>query len=95
MDYKTDVTMEDFVRETTDFFDDAVHHPPHYGQGKIECIDYISDFLTKPELIGYLRGNVAKYLHRWPYKNGLQDLNKAAWYLDRLIAVVEEQNDGR
>ena len=48
MDYKTDVTMEDFVREKTDFFDEAVHHPPHYGQGKIECIDYISDFLTKP-----------------------------------------------
>lgn len=92
MQYKTDPTRDDFIWDTATDPVDPVNHPPHYGQGTIECITYISDFLTKPELIGYLRGNVAKYLHRWPYKNGLQDLNKAAWYLDRLIAVVEEEN---
>jgi len=64
---------------------DNVNRPPHYGQGDIECIDYIKDILTDEELIGYYRGNVAKYLHRWRYKNGLEDLKKARWYLEALI----------
>jgi len=64
---------------------DNVNKPAHYGQGDIECIDYIKDILTDEELIGYYRGNVAKYLHRWRYKNGLEDLKKARWYLEALI----------
>ncbi len=68
---------------------DMVNSPPHYG-GAIECIDYIEDFLSKEEYIGYLRGNIAKYLHRWRYKNGVEDLKKAEWYGARLIEVVEE-----
>ena len=39
---------------------DTVNHPAHYGAGKIECIEYIEDFLTREEYIGYLRGNIAK-----------------------------------
>jgi hypothetical protein len=69
---------------------DNVNHPVHYGQGKIECIDYIEDFLTKEEFIGYLRGNLAKYLHRWRRKGGLEDLDKADWYLARLRATVNK-----
>lgn len=64
---------------------DTVNHPAHYGAGKIECIEYIEDFLTREEYIGYLRGNIAKYMHRWRYKNKVEDLKKARWYLDRLI----------
>lgn len=64
---------------------DNVNHPPHYGNGKIECIDYIQDFLSNEEFIGYLRGNIAKYMHRWRYKNGIEDLQKAQWYNNRLI----------
>jgi hypothetical protein len=70
--------------------DDMVNHPPHYGTGNIECIEYIEDFLTEEEYIGYLRGNIAKYLHRWRYKNGIEDLKKAEWYGARLIKVVED-----
>ena len=73
----------------SEFDSDMVNHPPHYGTGKIECIDYIEDFLTEEEWIGYLRGNIAKYLHRWRYKSGLQDLEKAAWYMDRLQLTQE------
>lgn len=67
-----------------------VNRPIHYGQGKIECIDYIEDFLTQEEYIGYLRGNIAKYLHRWRYKNGVEDLKKAEWYGSRLIKLQEK-----
>ena len=82
--------------EIEDLFDDIedaeeldseiyVNSPPHYGQGRIECIEYIKDFLSRDEYTGYLRGNIAKYLHRWRYKNGLEDLKKARWYLEALI----------
>ena len=69
---------------------EAVNNPAHYGTGKIECIEYIKDFLTPEEFIGYLRGNIAKYLHRWRYKNGLEDLKKAEWYLKYLIEFMQE-----
>lgn len=72
---------------------DNVNSPSHYGQGKIECIEYISDFLNDDEYIGYLRGNIAKYLHRWRYKNGLEDLKKAQWYLNELIETVDEKEE--
>ena len=71
---------------------DMVNNPAHYGKGKIECIDYIEDSLTPEEYIGYLRGNIAKYNHRWRYKNGLEDLRKAEWYHKRLISFLERQS---
>ena len=80
--------VDKLVQETYKVIDN-VNHPSHYGQGKIEAIEYISDFLTPEEYQGYLRGNIAKYLHRWPYKNKVEDLRKASWYLDRLIKEAE------
>lgn len=71
---------------------DNVNHPSHYGNGSIECIDYLEDFLTKEEFIGYLRGNIGKYLHRWRYKNGIEDLEKAQWYLTKLIGVMRDDD---
>lgn len=71
---------------------DPVAKPSHYGQGEIECLTYIEDFLTVEEYIGYLRGSIAKYLHRWRYKGKpVEDLKKAEYYLDRLIKVMEKQ----
>jgi len=72
---------------------DNVNNPPHYGQGNIEAIEYIEDFLTKEEFIGYLRGNIAKYMHRWRYKNGIEDLKKARVYLSWLIESEENKNN--
>jgi hypothetical protein len=68
---------------------DNVNSPAHYGQGNIEAIEYIKDFLTDDEYVGYLRGNIAKYMHRFRYKNGVEDLRKAEWYLKRLIETQE------
>ena len=69
---------------------DQVDKPPHYNFGSIECIEYLGDNLPKHAFIGYLEGNVKKYLHRWRYKkNPLEDLKKAKWYLERLINEVE------
>ena len=64
---------------------DSVNHPPHYA-GKIECIDAIEAAvadLSGPEAVS--TGNAIKYLWRWKTKNGIEDLRKAKWYIDRLI----------
>jgi len=55
-------------------------NPQHYRQGNIEVIDFILD-----QNFSYLEGNIIKYVSRYKYKNGLEDLKKAHWYLERLI----------
>ena len=71
---------------------DSVDRPPHYNNGNIQCIDYLKDNMPKEAFIGYLEGNVKKYLHRWRYKvKPTEDLKKAQWYLDRLIKEVENE----
>lgn len=65
---------------------DFVNHPAHYTQGGVECIDAIAAAtvnLTGIEAV--CTANAIKYLWRWKSKNGLEDLRKARWYLDRLI----------
>lgn len=73
---------------------DNVNSPAHYCKGGIECIEAI-----KAAVVGLVAieavctANVIKYLWRWKFKNGLEDLKKAKWYLDRLIKEVEEGNN--
>lgn len=69
---------------------DPVNHPSHYTQGGIECIDAIHAAVSR--LSGndaWLTGSCIKYLWRWRLKNGLEDLKKAKFYLDRLIEQEE------
>lgn len=68
--------------------DEKVNHPSHY-LGNVEVIDYIEDKLTFEQFEGYLVGNVIKYLSRYQKKNGLEDLKKGRWYLNKLIEVKE------
>ena len=69
--------------------EDVVNHPPHYNKGGIEAIDHIEQQLSEGFKY-YLVGNVYKYLHRWEYKDGLQDLKKAEWYLNKMISDIED-----
>lgn len=69
---------------------DPVNSPAHYASGAIECIDAIEASMTPEEFQGYCRGNLMKYSWRYRNKNGVQDLAKARWYLDRLIASLQE-----
>lgn len=68
-----------------------VTHPKHYNTGKIEVIRIIEDQLTAEEYRGYIKGQVLKYITRERTKNGLEDLQKAAWYLNRLIKKMERE----
>ena len=72
--------------------DKMVSHPAHYQSNTgLEVIDVIEAFTF------YLKGieavdtaNVIKYICRWKAKNGLQDLQKAKWYLTHLIEHIEK-----
>lgn len=68
---------------------DPVNSPSHYV-GKIECIDYLMDKLTKEEFTGFCMGNVLKYSSRWRKKDGVQDLKKAKVYLEWAIENEEK-----
>ena len=68
---------------------DNVHSPSHYMHGKKETIDVIRDCMESDEYHGYLKGNVLKYVSRYKFKGEpLEDLQKANWYLNRLIKEV-------
>ena len=69
---------------------DMVNHPAHYTQGGIECIDAIKAAVTGLEGIeAVCTGNIIRYIWRWKFKNGLEDLKKCRWYIDKLIEEVE------
>jgi len=63
-------------------------NPDHYQQGEIEVIDFILD-----QKMDYLTASVQKYLARWRFKNGIDDLRKAKWFLDKLIEQQVENAD--
>jgi len=69
--------------------DEEVNNPTHYNTGAVECIDAIQATLSAEEFQGYCRGNTLKYLWRCMYKGkSKQDLEKARWYLDRLLDTL-------
>ena len=67
---------------------DMVNQPPHYKQGDIECIDAIKAALTEEEFRGYCKGNVIKYTWRERHKGNVESLEKARYYLNKLIDVM-------
>lgn len=69
---------------------DAVNHPSHYCRDGIECIDVIKATTKGMNAFdAFCQGNAIKYLFRWQYKNGVEDLKKARWYIDKLIEIQE------
>ena len=87
------VTEDEMTKPNINDILDNVEHPSHYCRGGIECIDAIEASLGKDEFAGFLRGNIIKYVWRYKDKNGLEDLKKAQWYLNKLIEVVKNGNN--
>jgi hypothetical protein len=78
---------QDFQDTIMPDHDDPVN-PSHYKSEGVECVDYIKQQLSRDAYVGYLEGNVIKYIHRHKYKNGLEDLRKAQWYLNKLTQAT-------
>ena len=70
-------------------------NPDHYKDSEIECIDAIESSMSQEAFKGYLKGSIIKYVWRYEKKNGLEDLNKARWFLARLIQTKDKQQQGK
>ncbi|MAL46803.1 MAG: hypothetical protein CME98_22750 [Hyphomonas sp.] len=70
---------------------DMVNNPPHYNKAGIETIQAIKAMLGEGFKY-YLQGNIMKYIWRYEYKDGVQDLEKAQWYLNELIEDRKEDD---
>ena len=69
---------------------ETISHPTHYTQGKVECIDAIeSATVRKKGFEAYCVGNVIKYLWRYEQKGGKESVEKAKWYLERLLEKMK------
>lgn len=66
------------IKEHTD-----VNHPSHYNQGGIECIDAMVAAFGKEAVATWSKLNAFKYIWRAEHKNGIQDIDKAIWYLTK------------
>ena len=70
---------------------DMVNHPKHYTQGGIECIDALkAATVGKRGIEAVCVANVIKYLWRYEEKNGIEDVRKAKFYIERLLKELEE-----
>ena len=69
---------------------DNVNHPSHYETGKFECIDVMLETQGKEAVKDFCVCNAFKYLYRHENKNGLEDIKKAVWYLNKFIELEEE-----
>jgi len=70
---------------------DPVNHPAHYTSGKIEVIDFIED-----QELGFCLGNAVKYISRSGKKDlskAFEDLQKAAWYLNRELEKYKKAGE--
>ena len=67
---------------------DMVNHPSHYELGKFECIDIMTETQGKDAVLGFCICNAFKYLYRHSRKNGIEDIKKAKWYIDKYIEMV-------
>lgn len=76
-------TVEEINRTVN--YNDNVNSPPHYNSGDIECIDAIKASMTQASFLGYCKGNVQKYMWRYELKGGIESLEKAQWYLNKMI----------
>ena len=90
MRFKENKEMSKFSYPIENEEHDNVNSPSHY-QGKVECIDCIESATAGLNGIeAFCTGNAIKYLYRWKKKNGITDLKKAKWYIDKIISVNGE-----
>lgn len=96
MQVYVDMSKEELETYIFDEDVDVVNNPNHYNNGSIECIEGIQASMSAEAFNGYLKGNCLKYLWRYDYKGKpVEDLQKAQWYLAKLLqeVVFEGEDD--
>lgn len=87
--YKNDDLFfdDDFWGKSKVFFSDPVNSPSHYTQGDIECFDAMRAAAGDEAVKNYCSLACFKYMWRYRHKNGVEDLKKCQWYLNKLIEL--------
>ena len=70
-------------------YPDPVNHPSHYETGKFECIEVMEEVFGTEAVKDFCICNAFKYLYRHKRKNGIEDLKKAVWYLNKVIGLED------
>jgi len=91
MEYMRMKEKQAMVQSDNKEMQDMVNSPIHYNKAGIETIDALEAMLVDG-FDYYLQGNIVKYLWRFRYKNGIEDLKKAQWYLNKLIEVYDDKS---
>ena len=68
---------------------DYVNHPPHYNTGKYESIDVMVETQGVEAVKDFCICNAFKYIYRHKFKNGIEDIKKAIWYLNKYVELDE------
>lgn len=68
---------------------EKVNNPSHYNENGLETIDAIKGTMSREAFHGFCTGNILKYVARFKFKNGIEDLKKARWYLDKMVEDEE------
>lgn len=74
---------------------DNVNHPKHYETGKFECIDVMVETQGVDAVKSFCLCNAFKYIYRTSRKNGLEDVKKALWYLEKYVELGEKRDDNQ
>lgn len=67
-----------------------VEHPSHYATGKFECIDVMMEVFGIEYVKAFCICNAFKYIYRCNRKNGIEDIEKAKWYLNKYLEISKE-----
>lgn len=68
-----------------------IDHPYHYTHGSIECIDAMVETQGKEAVMAFCICNAMKYIWRHNTKNGVEDVRKAKWYIDKYLELYDEK----
>lgn len=66
-----------------------VNHPNHYKVNNYECLDVMIETQGKDAVLNFCLCNAFKYIYRNKNKNGLEDIEKAIWYLNKYVELYE------
>ena len=72
---------------------EEINHPARYSSGNFECIDVMLDVFGKEAVQHFCILNAFKYVWRTEKKNGVEDIKKAVWYLNKYIELKENDHD--
>lgn len=81
--YRVEIDVKTIIKEF-----DEINKPKHYNSGKMQPLDFIDANLDN---LGFYEATIIQYIFRWKLKNGLKDLEKAQFYLNRLIEIQKNE----